>query len=405
MRLLDGQPVAHLEVELQQVPAALQIVDADRRARPCRAARRASARVVSTPSWSDLTGSTWTTTSAPGRTSRTACSAATAISCVFSKEASRATVRRTSAKLSGPDRRTRTCLTSTTPGTRAARSTSSRTEAGHAVDQRGDRPAAQLQADVNDDAGHDQRGDRVGFRQRRDAEALREAHEDEAEDDDRRRPDVGREVQRVRFERLAVVLLRGPVEHPGAGPVDRDGDAHDDEGPDVHFDLDVLEEQPLDRLIDDPGTGAEQEERLEKRGEVFDLAVAVGVLFIRGAAREADRHQGDERGNEVKAAVRHLREDAEAAGHDPHDQLEQRQKDGCDHRAERRAVFLAVRDARPDAICDGHSSPCPVHCGASLSATRLARNIRTVPSRKRTLMLMSLPSGRISVISPAPKRW
>ena len=64
---------------------------------------------------------------------------------------------------------------------------------------------------------------------------------------------------------------------------------------------------------------------------------------------------------------------------------------------ERAGYCMETRNSRPDQR--------PPYCGWSLSATRLARNIRSVPSLNRTLMLMSLPSGRIWVISPAPNFW
>ena len=54
--------------------------------------------------------------------------------------------------------------------------------------------------------------------------------------------------------------------------------------PDVGFHLHGFEEQPLDRLVDDPDAGDQQQQGLEQRREVLDLAVAVGVLAVGGPA-------------------------------------------------------------------------------------------------------------------------
>ena len=53
----------------------------------------------------------------------------------------------------------------------------------------------------------------------------------------------------------------------------------------------------------DPAAGDEQQDRFRQRGKVFDLAVAIGMGFIRGAGRDADGEEGDARGYKVKAAV------------------------------------------------------------------------------------------------------
>ena len=76
----------------------------------------------------------------------------------------------------------------------------------------------------------------------------------------------------------------------------------------------------------DPAAGDEQQDRFRQRGKVFDLAVAVGMGFVRGAGCDADGEEGDARGYKVEAAVQGLGKDAEAVGGEPGSELDERQE-------------------------------------------------------------------------------
>ena len=93
---------------------------------------------------------------------------------------------------------------------------------GDAVQEVVDRLLAQLQADPDHDSGHGQGGDRVGAGQPRQIEVLRRQHAQQSEEHDARRPDVGREVQGIGLQGLAVVFLRYPQQGPRARKVDDD---------------------------------------------------------------------------------------------------------------------------------------------------------------------------------------
>ena len=98
----------------------------------------------------------------------------------------------------------------------------------------------------------------------------------------------------------------------------------------------------------DPAAGDEQQDRFRQRGKVFDLAVAIGMGFIRGAGRDADGEEGDARGYKVKAAVQGFGKDTEAVGGEPRSELDERQEQRPERKTKGpRVVFRnALRGAR-----------------------------------------------------------
>ena len=94
--------------------------------------------------------------------------------------------------------------------------------------------------------------------------------------------------------------------------------------------MDVAEEDPLDRLIDDPAAGDEKEDGLDEGGEILDLAVAVRMGFVGRAVRDADGDEGDERGDEVEPRMGGLGQDAERSAEEADDELHAGQAQGGD---------------------------------------------------------------------------
>ena len=95
--------------------------------------------------------------------------------------------------------------------------------------------------------------------------------------------------------------------------------------------MNFFKKEAANGFVNDPGTGGEEQEGLEKSREVFDLAVAVAVLFIGWPARHTHRKQRHDGRDKIQSAVSNFRQDAQAAGHDADDQLEQGEKDRCNN--------------------------------------------------------------------------
>src|SRR6185312_12623729 len=117
---------------------------------------------------------------------------------------------------------------------------------------------------------------------------VTEIDADEAAQYRQRRPQVGREVQRVGLERVALRRVRDPRQRARAEKVD--GDRYDDdaEGPGGGRDgVAFVFHQPLERFPDDDTGEQEQERRLGQCRDCLDLAVAVMVLLVGRPAGDA----------------------------------------------------------------------------------------------------------------------
>ena len=83
-------------------------------------------------------------------------------------------------------------------------------------------------------------------------------------------------------------------------------------------------------------------ELTKKRIEVLNLAVAVRVLFVRRTVGEPDREIGNHSGPQVQARMDRFGQDAKAAGHQAHNELEDGEEHGRQHRTEGRQPFLLL---------------------------------------------------------------
>ena len=199
------------------------------------------------------------------------------------------------------------------------------------VEEDVDRPPAQPVADEEHDESHAERGQRVGlFEETGVARRGVPAQPDDRqpEDDHRGAPDIGRKMKRVGLEGLALVFFGGRGEHPGAADVDADGHGHDEKGPEAGVDVHRLEEEPDDGLVDDPGAGHKKQHGFDQGGEIFDLAVAVGMIVVRRLVGDVNGQQGDDGGDEVERRVGRFRQDPETARDQADDELHPRQEDG-----------------------------------------------------------------------------
>ena len=86
-------------------------------------------------------------------------------------------------------------------------------------------------------------------------------------------------------------------------------------------DYTLIEEQPLDGLVNDPGGGSKRSKRLEKSGEVFDLAVAEGMFLIGGLVRGTHSKVGRRGCNQIQAGMGGFRQDAKRVGQKTNDKF------------------------------------------------------------------------------------
>ena len=94
------------------------------------------------------------------------------------------------------------------------------------------------------------------------------------------------------------------------------------------LDLGRVEEDAVDGLVGDPDAGDDHEAGFDEGGEVLDLAVAVGVVFVGGLAGDADGEEGEAGAEQVDAGVGGVGEHAERAGEDSGDDLEEGHRAG-----------------------------------------------------------------------------
>ncbi|OPZ76532.1 MAG: hypothetical protein BWY77_01881 [bacterium ADurb.Bin431] len=114
------------------------------------------------------------------------------------------------------------------------------------IEQGADRPLAELKADMDHDAGDDEGGCGIGPGQPGDAGSLREHHQEQPNEHNSRGPDIGRKVERISLERLAVVFFG--CTRKGARAAEIDDDREDDhrKGPEADLDMHLREEQASD---------------------------------------------------------------------------------------------------------------------------------------------------------------
>ena len=171
-------------------------------------------------------------------------------------------------------------------------------------------------AQADDEHGDDEAGDRVAL-------GLAGGDEDRADQDGERAGQVGGEVDRVGGQRGRAVAAGGAAAGDRAADVDRDHDREHEERPPGRLDAVAgAAEQAVDGLGADRERDEQEEGALGERGEVLGLAVAVVVVAVGRAQRDADREQRQQRGDEVGRRVGGLGEEGDRAGDEAGAELE-----------------------------------------------------------------------------------
>ena len=189
------------------------------------------------------------------------------------------------------------------------------------VHESADGVAEKQEAVANDHKSEEARNDGV------ESGPAGELHNDQACDDAEGGDGVGAEV-------LAAGDDGGRLEFLPAG--DADGaEGPEDEG-DEDFDGEAERELCLDELggtegvlhrDDGDGNAGDQDERpLDAGGEVLDLSVAVGVVFVAGLRGEPECVERERGGSDVGNRLKGVGEDGRASGHPPSGNLRGRQR-------------------------------------------------------------------------------
>ena len=151
---------------------------------------------------------------------------------------------------------------------------------------------------------------------------------------------IAPEVERVREERIAAIAASGAQGDRRPHGVDRDHEPDRRERPPgrVHLGLDRTG-QASDREAGDQDADEDQERGLGERREMLGLPVAPRMSGVRGANRDRDGEEREQRGREVRARVRGLREQPEAPAREPGRELDRDQQARGPDRDERRAAL------------------------------------------------------------------
>src|SRR5580700_7983160 len=113
-------------------------------------------------------------------------------------------------------------------------------------------------------------------------------------------------MERVGFQGVALVFSCDVRESTRSCQIDSQRHKQHQDCGDARLNVYVVEEQPVKRFVNDVERGKEQERGLNECGEIFKLAVAVGMPFIRWLIRDAHGKKGDDSREQVQAGVQGL---------------------------------------------------------------------------------------------------
>src|SRR5690348_12924919 len=203
---------------------------------------------------------------------------------------------------------------------------------GSSVQQGIDGLPRKARAHINDHARHCECSDRIGYPQRGDANSMAQPDQSEANDDYATRPDVGCEVQRVGFERLAVVAQCCFAQRSGAPEIHAHREEKHSKGGDGWFDRNMMEKKSAHRLADDPYAGDKQQASLDESRKVLDFSVAVLMACVRGLVRYTHREECNDGRDQIEARMSGFRNKSETSCGDSHEDLESGDSDGSNDR-------------------------------------------------------------------------
>src|ERR1700688_1502870 len=198
------------------------------------------------------------------------------------------------------------------------------------VEQSVNGAASQPPAYGNHNSGHKQSGDRVGIAQPIDAKGAADENQDQPEYDHPGGPDVGGKMERVGFQRLAVVFVGDAAKCARAPPVHAHREQHHRKSGDGRLNFDSPEKESHCGLVDDPGASEQEQPGFDEGGKIFDFAMAVLMIRVGGLIGDADRKKSEDRGDQIESGMGRFRQNAEAARAETDHNFES----GDDHRGQ-----------------------------------------------------------------------
>ncbi len=197
-------------------------------------------------------------------------------------------------------------------------------------------------AEQEPDSGvHDQRGDRKGDRR---IEPLRAGQLDQGERHQHPRGGqrIGSQVGGVALQRRRLGPPRGAADLRRDDQVDHDRERHHADPQPDRGHASVAQQAP-DRLKRNHRRAHQDQDPLERRGQVLEPLVPVAVALVGGFAGLADGEEGDDRSHQIDARMHRLGQQRDRAGDRAGDHLEQDQRGVRDDR-ERGRSLLDARD-------------------------------------------------------------
>ncbi len=198
---------------------------------------------------------------------------------------------------------------------------------------------------------------------------------------------VGAKVERVGAQRRAAVVAGGAKRRERADDVDRDrGADHGEHVPGGDELMASARAEPVVRLVHDENAAADQDRRLAERGQVLRARVPVLVALIRRLARQPDREERQERGDDIAARLDPRGDQPEAAGDHARDELQQHQRSGREDRNNRGAVL----GSHPRTVAAGINK----HWHAPVSCRPTVLLPRSAPMSQRAIACRTASSVR-----------
>ena len=238
----------------------------------------------------------------------------------------------TSAKCAPPDSRTRSRLSSTggSSASIAARAASSASDR-RLIHEHVDVAAEQAHGSRDDESRDEERGDRVAF-------GKAERRRREAGEHGERSGEIAPEVERVREQRVAAVATCGAQRDRRPHRVDREHEPDRREGPPGRVDLGLDRAgQARDGQSADHDADEDQERGLGERRQVLGLPMPPRMSGVGRPHGDRDGEEREQRGREIRARVRSLRQQPEAPAREPRRQLDRDQQARGPDRHERGA--------------------------------------------------------------------
>ena len=175
------------------------------------------------------------------------------------------------------------------------------------IDERVDRALRQPEAGKRNEQRDADGNEGIGLR-------IAERGGAECGENENRVDEVGGEMQRICFERLASRFARDLLQRPPPPGIDKDRDDEHDGGDPARRDGRFAGDEPAHALKRDGARKQKKEGGLDERGKRLDLAVAILVLLVRRLVGGADGKPCDRRRGDVEERVGRIRDQRQGPG-------------------------------------------------------------------------------------------